>query len=85
MSRIGTFDEASGKVWYGSDQVVDSWLWTLVEKREETTRRGDEAENVGEGRERPLDIETALRVSAFSCRREEEEELELFIENKPHA
>ena len=31
MSRVGTFDEASGLVWYGSDAVVDHWLAPLVD------------------------------------------------------
>ena len=30
MSRVGTFSEDSGKVWYGSEQVIDSWLWALA-------------------------------------------------------
>lgn len=31
-SRISTFDEPSGVVWYGSDDVVDLWLRHLVEE-----------------------------------------------------
>lgn len=31
MSRIGTFEESDvDVVWYGSEAVVDEWLWTLV-------------------------------------------------------
>jgi hypothetical protein len=30
MSKVGTFDEESGVVWYGSDAVVDHWLAPLV-------------------------------------------------------
>ncbi|KXZ45266.1 hypothetical protein GPECTOR_56g362 [Gonium pectorale] len=30
MSRIGTFDEESGVVWYGSEDVLDCWLGPLV-------------------------------------------------------
>lgn len=30
MSRIGTFDEESGVVWYGSDSVLDVWLAQLA-------------------------------------------------------
>ncbi|GAX79510.1 hypothetical protein CEUSTIGMA_g6951.t1 [Chlamydomonas eustigma] len=30
MSRIGTFEEPSGRVWYGSEEVLDSWLWLLT-------------------------------------------------------
>jgi pimeloyl-ACP methyl ester carboxylesterase len=29
VSRVGTFDEASGVSWYGSGEVVDSWLLPL--------------------------------------------------------
>ena len=29
MSKVGTFDEESGVVWYGSDAVVDHWLHPL--------------------------------------------------------
>ncbi|KAG2444613.1 hypothetical protein HXX76_001357 [Chlamydomonas incerta] len=32
MSRIGTFDEESGVVWYGSEDVLDAWLAPLVEE-----------------------------------------------------
>jgi len=30
MARVGTFDEASGLPWYGSEEVVDHWLEALV-------------------------------------------------------
>lgn len=33
VSRVGTFDEASGVSWYGSAEVVDEWLAPLVEGR----------------------------------------------------
>lgn len=29
MSKVGTFDEASNVVWYGSDAVCDHWLQAL--------------------------------------------------------
>eukprot|EP00198_Chlamydomonas_reinhardtii_P000657 XP_001689992.1 predicted protein [Chlamydomonas reinhardtii] len=32
MSRIGTFDEESGVVWYGSEDVLDAWLAPLVDE-----------------------------------------------------
>ena len=32
MSRIGTFDERGQPLWYGSDAVVDHWLWHLAEE-----------------------------------------------------
>jgi len=31
MSKVGTYGEASKRPWYGSDEVVDSWLSFLVE------------------------------------------------------
>ena len=30
MSRVGTYDEDSGEVWYGSEEVVDVWLGALL-------------------------------------------------------
>lgn len=30
VSRIGTYDDPSGLPWYGSADVVDRWLWSLV-------------------------------------------------------
>ena len=30
VSRVGTFDEASGLQWYGSEDVVDAWLEKLL-------------------------------------------------------
>uniref|UniRef100_A0A7S3QUW5 Uncharacterized protein n=1 Tax=Dunaliella tertiolecta TaxID=3047 RepID=A0A7S3QUW5_DUNTE len=32
MSRVGTFEEESGVVWYGSDSVVDTWLSAYLEE-----------------------------------------------------
>ncbi|KAJ9531424.1 hypothetical protein QJQ45_006860 [Haematococcus lacustris] len=32
VSKIGTFDEASGVVWYGSGAVVDAWLQPYVQE-----------------------------------------------------
>jgi len=32
MSRVGTFEEESGVVWYGSDAVVDLWLGPYIEE-----------------------------------------------------
>ncbi|KAF5834129.1 hypothetical protein DUNSADRAFT_9289 [Dunaliella salina] len=32
MSRIGTFEDESGVVWYGSDSVVDTWLSAYLEE-----------------------------------------------------
>ncbi len=32
MARIGTLDEASGLVWYGSDAVVDHWLAPMQQR-----------------------------------------------------
>ncbi|GIL87480.1 hypothetical protein Vretimale_1625 [Volvox reticuliferus] len=34
MSKIGTFDEDSGQVWYGSEDVLDCWLGPLVDELE---------------------------------------------------
>lgn len=33
VSRVGTFDEASGVLWYGSEEVVDAWLEPLCAGR----------------------------------------------------
>ena len=30
MSKVGTYDEDSGEVWYGSESVVDAWLGELL-------------------------------------------------------
>ena len=30
MSRVGTFEEKSKYVWYGSEEVIDEWLMPLV-------------------------------------------------------
>jgi len=44
MSRVGTFDEDSGLVWYGSESVVDAWLSPMV--AEETREEGTEVETL---------------------------------------
>jgi hypothetical protein len=31
MSKVGTFSTDSLQVWYGSDAVVDAWLWALTQ------------------------------------------------------
>ncbi|GLI70045.1 hypothetical protein VaNZ11_014812 [Volvox africanus] len=40
MSQIGTFDEDSGNVWYGSENVLDCWLGPLVDELELNTPAG---------------------------------------------
>ena len=29
-AKVGTYDEDSGEVWYGSESVVDAWLGELL-------------------------------------------------------
>ncbi|GLC46697.1 hypothetical protein PLESTB_001353700 [Pleodorina starrii] len=38
MSKIGTFEEESGVVWYGSEDVLDCWLGPLVEELQHQRR-----------------------------------------------
>ncbi|GFR39938.1 hypothetical protein Agub_g15 [Astrephomene gubernaculifera] len=56
MSKIGTFDEESGVVWYGSEDVLDCWLGPLVQELGLGQGGAGSSSGVaGEGQEASLD------------------------------